>query len=147
MLKITILDEQEPSVQSADRTKAVQVWSWGNMYLSKPGKWPSQHASISENKYSVPCKESQATISQNSHVCSVMLHSAKSACVYVYDHVAQIIHLTDHPMHEKCLILGKSQPYLGVTHISTLPTVSSNWRKWVDGSLTLRFDSWNIKLF
>ena len=88
MLKITILDEQEPSVQSADRTKAVQVWSWGNMYLPKPGKWPSQHASISENKYSVPCKESQATISQNSLVCSVMLHSAKSACVYVYDHVA-----------------------------------------------------------
>ena len=33
------LDEQEPSVQSADRTKAVQVWSWGNMYLQKPGKW------------------------------------------------------------------------------------------------------------
>ena len=32
LLKITILDEQEPSVQSADRTKAVQVWSWGNMY-------------------------------------------------------------------------------------------------------------------
>ena len=27
LLKITILDEQEPSVQSADRTKAVQVWS------------------------------------------------------------------------------------------------------------------------
>ena len=25
LLKITILDEQEPSVQSADRTKAVQV--------------------------------------------------------------------------------------------------------------------------
>ena len=41
LLKITILDEQEPSVQSADRTKAVQVWSWGNMYLQKPGKWPS----------------------------------------------------------------------------------------------------------
>ena len=40
LLKITILDEQEPSGQSADRTKAVQVWSWGNMYLPKPGKWP-----------------------------------------------------------------------------------------------------------
>ena len=44
LLKITILDEQEPSVQSADRTKAVQVWSWGNMYLPKPGKLSSsQH--------------------------------------------------------------------------------------------------------
>ena len=30
LLKITVLDEQEPSVQSADRTKAVIVWSWGN---------------------------------------------------------------------------------------------------------------------
>ena len=49
LLKITILDEQEPLIQSADRTKAVQVWSWGNIYLSKPGKWPLP-ASISENK-------------------------------------------------------------------------------------------------
>ena len=40
LLKITVLDEQEPSVQSADRIKAVQIWSWswGNMYLAKPGK-------------------------------------------------------------------------------------------------------------
>ena len=44
LLKITILDEQEPLVQSADRAKAVQVSSWGNMYLPKPGKLPSsQH--------------------------------------------------------------------------------------------------------
>ena len=42
LLKITMLDEQEPSVQSADRTRAVQVWSWGNAYLPKPGKLPSQ---------------------------------------------------------------------------------------------------------
>ena len=40
LLKITKFDEQDPSVQSADRTKAVQVWSWGNMCLPKPGKWP-----------------------------------------------------------------------------------------------------------
>ena len=38
LLKITISNEQEPSVQSADRTKAMQVWSWGDMYLPKPGK-------------------------------------------------------------------------------------------------------------
>ena len=37
MFKITILDEQEPSVQSADRTKAVQAWSWGNMYSTTTG--------------------------------------------------------------------------------------------------------------
>ena len=28
MSNITILNEQEPQVQSADRTKAVQVWIW-----------------------------------------------------------------------------------------------------------------------
>ena len=50
LIKITILDEQEPSVQSADRTKAVQVWSWGNMYLlKKPGQWPSQHLHLKIN--------------------------------------------------------------------------------------------------
>ena len=49
MLTIAILDEQEPSVQSADRTKAVQVWSWGNMYLPKPGKWPSQYLYLKIN--------------------------------------------------------------------------------------------------
>ena len=31
LLKITILGEQEHSVQSADRTKIVQVWRWGNV--------------------------------------------------------------------------------------------------------------------
>ena len=41
LFKITILDEQEPSVQSADRAKAVQIWSWGN--LPKTGKRLSQH--------------------------------------------------------------------------------------------------------
>ena len=38
LLKITIVDEQEPSVQSADRAKAVQTWSWGNIFLPKPGR-------------------------------------------------------------------------------------------------------------
>ena len=38
LLKITILDEQEPPVESTERIKAVQIWSWGNMYLPKPGK-------------------------------------------------------------------------------------------------------------
>ena len=50
LLKITILGEQEHSEQSAERTKTVQVWHWGNMYLPKPdGKYePSQH--LSENE-------------------------------------------------------------------------------------------------
>ena len=33
LLKITILGEQEHSVQSANRTTAVQVWRLGNMYI------------------------------------------------------------------------------------------------------------------
>ena len=35
LLNITIVDEQEPSVPSADRVKAVQTWSWS---LPKPGR-------------------------------------------------------------------------------------------------------------
>ena len=38
---LSILDQQEPSVQSAE-----QDWSWGNMYLPKYGKWLSQHLAI-----------------------------------------------------------------------------------------------------
>ena len=37
MSKITILDEQEPSVKSAYRAKAVQVGSWENMFSLKTG--------------------------------------------------------------------------------------------------------------
>ena len=38
-----MLDEQEPIVQSADRTKEVQVWSWGIMYLLKVANQESGH--------------------------------------------------------------------------------------------------------
>ena len=38
MFKITIVDEQKPSVQSADRTKAVQAWSWGNLKTENIGR-------------------------------------------------------------------------------------------------------------
>ena len=42
-----ILDEQELSVQAAaDRTKAVQVRSWGIMNSPKPENWPLQLASV-----------------------------------------------------------------------------------------------------
>ena len=64
MLKLPgILNEQESSVQYAE-----QVWSWGNMYLPKHGKWLSQHLAMCL-KILVPCqKEPQATISESSHV-------------------------------------------------------------------------------
>ena len=46
--------EQEPAVQPADRTKAVQVWSWGNKYVftntwTLTPSWQLYHK-ISENK-------------------------------------------------------------------------------------------------
>ena len=37
LLKITIIDEQEPSVQLADKIKEVQVWNSGNMSSLKAG--------------------------------------------------------------------------------------------------------------
>ena len=37
LLKITTIDEQEPSVQSADKIKEVQVWNSGNMSSLKAG--------------------------------------------------------------------------------------------------------------
>ena len=36
-------------MQLADRSKAVHVRSQGNMYLPKPGKWPSQHRYVKLN--------------------------------------------------------------------------------------------------
>ena len=50
LLKITILDEQELSVRSKDRTKTVQDQNSEVdeicSYLPKPGKWLSQHRYI-----------------------------------------------------------------------------------------------------
>ena len=70
MCKITILDEQEPSVQSAGRTKAVQVWSWGNMYLPKP-KNSGFHARKNPKQ----------------HYLKVVTDASFSKkCIYVYDH-------------------------------------------------------------
>ena len=69
LTKITLLDEQEPSVQSTGRTKAVQVWSRGNLF-SKPGNWKTF---MSEHKYwntGYHAKEnsSEETISENSKI-------------------------------------------------------------------------------
>ena len=48
-LKITKLDEQETTLQSADGIEVVQVWSWENVFTKT---WKLAIASsISENKY------------------------------------------------------------------------------------------------
>ena len=52
LLKITLLDEQEPSVQSADKTKAVQVWRWNIYWYTETWK-VALTASLSENNYLV----------------------------------------------------------------------------------------------
>ena len=49
LLKMTMLDGQKSAVESADKTKAVQVWIWGNMYSSKPRNWPLQHLYLKIN--------------------------------------------------------------------------------------------------
>ena len=82
LLKITILGEQEHSVQSADRTKVVQVWRWGNMYLPKPGKWPSQHLYLKINSGFHARKNPKQQYLKVVTSRSVMLHSAKSALVF-----------------------------------------------------------------
>ena len=77
--KITILDEQEPSVQSADITKAVQVWSWGNRYSPKPGNWPTQHLYLKVNN---GCHArgnlSEETISKNNQKKNKLLNEEVS---------------------------------------------------------------------
>ena len=41
--------------------------SWGNMYLAKQGKWPSQHLYLKIKIVGSSQKESQATLSESSH--------------------------------------------------------------------------------
>ena len=69
LLKITILDEQEPSVQSADRTKAVKVWSWGSLYSLRPENWPYRSAIISENSgFHAGENPSEATVPESNQI-------------------------------------------------------------------------------
>ena len=82
LLKITILGEQDHSVQSADRTKAVQVWPWGNMYLSKPGKWPSKHLYLKINSGFPARKNAKQQYLNVVTSCSFMHHSAKGAVMF-----------------------------------------------------------------
>ena len=50
------------------------------MYLAKHGKWLSQH--LSENRWWVPCqKESQATISERSHVQVSFIQQKAHLCL------------------------------------------------------------------
>ena len=67
LLKINILDQQESSVQSSDRTKAVQVWSGGNTYLPNPEKWLSQHYLKINREFHARKNPKQHYLSESSH--------------------------------------------------------------------------------
>ena len=82
MLNITILDEQEPSVKSADRTKAVQVWSWGNMYKV------AITASISENALWIFHARNNPKQQYYLKVVTCSGASFSKNRIYVYEHAA-----------------------------------------------------------
>ena len=67
---------KESSVQSAYRTKAVQLWSRGNRYSPKPDL-PSQHLAISKINSGFHARKnpSQTTISKSSQIRE--LHETK----------------------------------------------------------------------
>ena len=118
-----MLVKQEPSVQSADRIKAVPVWSRGNMYLTKPGKGLSPE-SISKNKYWIPwLKESQTTISESSHIQWCFIQQKAHLCFRPYN-------LDNIPLNRPSIAwesLNITQKLglflLGATHILNLPKV------------------------
>ena len=129
--KITILDEQEPSVQSADRTKAVQVWSWGNMYSPKPGNSGHHHSILClkiNSGFHATEYPSEETISQlkvvtlgsymeqesskwKSHVRWLFFNQQK----HLYSWPCCLDNTLNRPMHGKLLILCKIQTYLFYT--------------------------------
>ena len=121
LLKITILGEQEHSVQSADRNKAVQIWPWGNMYLPKPVKWPSQHLYLQINSGFHARKNPKQQYLKVITSRSVMLHSAKSALIFT---TMQPRYWTDnHLAQEKVWQKPGLFVLRGNSHILNLPTV------------------------
>ena len=114
MFKITILGEQEHSVKSADRTKAVQVWCWGNMYLPKSGKWPSQHLYLKKNS---------------------AFHARKNP----KQQYLNVVMLNDVSFSKKRIYLCLKPCSLNNTLLTywIFPRFASNWHKRVHGSSTL----------
>ena len=121
MLKLLgILDELEPSVQPAE-----QVWSWGNIYLPKPGKWPSQHIYLKINSGYHARKNPKQQYLKVVTSRSVMLHSAKSALMFTIMQ-AYLDNTMNRPPSawESFNIISQKLGLfvLGVTHILNLPT-------------------------
>ena len=83
------MDEQEHKSTISRQNKAVQVWSWGNMYLPKPGKWPSQHLylKISIGK-SIGFHARKNPKHQYLKVVTLSDASYSKNHIYVYDHAA-----------------------------------------------------------
>ena len=82
LLKITILDEQEPSLKSSDRTRAVQFWSWGNMHkLAHPD--PYLKINIAFHAIKNPKQQSYLQVV----TCGDASFMEKKR-IYLYDHAA-----------------------------------------------------------
>ena len=141
MWKITIIDKQEPSAQSADRTKAMEVWSWRSMYLLKPGKWPSQHLHLKINSAFHARKNPE-----QQYLKEIMFSNASFSKkhIYVYNHAAYLSSSAWESFIRQKLDLFLS---VSLTTYQIFPQFGSNWSKRLSGSstLTLRFDTtWNI---
>ena len=78
-----ILDEQEPSVKSAE-----QVGSWGNMYLPKHGKWPSQNLYYINMKINSAFHARKNPKQQYMKVVTRRDPSFSKKRINVYDHAA-----------------------------------------------------------
>ena len=106
--KITILEDQEPSVQSADRIKVVEVWSWRNMFHQnlETGHhriyiWKQIVSPILER---IPLKKlylkvvklgsymKQQTSKWRSHV-----QQCFSKSIYIYDLIFRVTHISNLP--------------------------------------------------
>ena len=81
MLKITILDEQEPSLQSADRYCKSEVEKI--CIYKKPGNWPSQHLYLKINSgFHARKNPSKATLSESSHVQWYFIQQKAHLCLW-----------------------------------------------------------------
>ena len=82
---------KSPGVWSkAVEVKSVEVWSWGNMNLPKPWKWPSQHLYLKINSGFHARKNPDLEASKQQYLKVVTFSDASFSKkhIYVFDHAA-----------------------------------------------------------
>ena len=133
MLKITISDEQEPSLQSADRCCKSEVEKI--CIYQKPGNWPSQHIHLKINSgFHARKNPSKATLSESSHVQWYFIQQKAHLCSRPY----RLDNTLNRPSSalESFSIGQKQDLFAFVSH--SLQSVGGS------SALVLRFDTWNI---